>query len=82
MEMLADGDTAVKPRAGVASATLGDPHRDRFIIGSPAECADQIQRSASAVGTSMMIFRVNWPGAAKAMPRGANSCSSGPASPP
>ena len=36
--------------------------RDRFIIGSPAECADEIQRSASAVGADTMIFRLSWPG--------------------
>ena len=36
--------------------------RDRFIIGDPATCADEVQRCVSAVGANTMIFRVNWPG--------------------
>ncbi len=36
--------------------------RDRFIIGDPASCADEIQRCAGAVGANTMIFRVHWPG--------------------
>ncbi len=35
--------------------------RDRFIIGDPASCADEIQRCAGAVGANTMIFRVHWP---------------------
>jgi alkanesulfonate monooxygenase SsuD/methylene tetrahydromethanopterin reductase-like flavin-dependent oxidoreductase (luciferase family) len=36
--------------------------RDRFIIGDPAECADEVQRCVSEVGANTMIFRVTWPG--------------------
>jgi alkanesulfonate monooxygenase SsuD/methylene tetrahydromethanopterin reductase-like flavin-dependent oxidoreductase (luciferase family) len=36
--------------------------RDRFIIGDPATCADEIQRCVDEVGANTMIFRVTWPG--------------------
>ena len=39
--------------------------RDRFIMGSPEECADEVQRCVSETGANTMIFRVTWPG----MPR-------------
>jgi alkanesulfonate monooxygenase SsuD/methylene tetrahydromethanopterin reductase-like flavin-dependent oxidoreductase (luciferase family) len=39
--------------------------RDRFIIGDPAYCADEIERCAKIAGANTMIFRVHWPG----MPR-------------
>jgi alkanesulfonate monooxygenase SsuD/methylene tetrahydromethanopterin reductase-like flavin-dependent oxidoreductase (luciferase family) len=36
--------------------------RDRFIIGDPASCADELQHCVSAVGADTLIFRVHWPG--------------------
>jgi alkanesulfonate monooxygenase SsuD/methylene tetrahydromethanopterin reductase-like flavin-dependent oxidoreductase (luciferase family) len=36
--------------------------RDRFIMGSPEECADEVQRCISETGANTMIFRVTWPG--------------------
>jgi alkanesulfonate monooxygenase SsuD/methylene tetrahydromethanopterin reductase-like flavin-dependent oxidoreductase (luciferase family) len=36
--------------------------QDRFILGDPARCADEIMRSASLTGATTMIFRVNFPG--------------------
>ena len=36
--------------------------RDRFIMGSPEECADEVQRCVSETGSNTMIFRVTWPG--------------------
>lgn len=36
--------------------------RDRFIVGDPSECAEQIARCASAIGANTMVFRVHWPG--------------------
>jgi len=36
--------------------------RDRFIMGSPEECADEVQRCVSETGANTMIFRVTWPG--------------------
>jgi alkanesulfonate monooxygenase SsuD/methylene tetrahydromethanopterin reductase-like flavin-dependent oxidoreductase (luciferase family) len=35
---------------------------DRFIIGDPVYCADEIQRCVDAVGANTMVFRVQWPG--------------------
>ena len=39
-----------------------DPLRDRFILGDPAECADELQRGVDETGASTLIFRVNWAG--------------------
>src|SRR5262245_61338221 len=36
--------------------------RDRFIIGDPAECAAEIQRTVERTGATAMIFRLHWPG--------------------
>ena len=36
--------------------------QDRFILGDPAHCADEINRCAAATGATTMIFRVNFPG--------------------
>jgi alkanesulfonate monooxygenase SsuD/methylene tetrahydromethanopterin reductase-like flavin-dependent oxidoreductase (luciferase family) len=36
--------------------------RDRFIMGSSEECADEVQRCISETGADTMIFRVTWPG--------------------
>ena len=36
--------------------------RDRFIMGSPEECADEVQRCIDETGANTMIFRVTWPG--------------------
>lgn len=36
--------------------------RDRFILGDPASCAEEIQRCIEATGANTMIFRVTWPG--------------------
>jgi alkanesulfonate monooxygenase SsuD/methylene tetrahydromethanopterin reductase-like flavin-dependent oxidoreductase (luciferase family) len=36
--------------------------RDRFILGDPAECADELQRCVDETGADTLIFRVNWPG--------------------
>lgn len=36
--------------------------QDRFILGDPARCADEITRCAELTGATTMIFRVNFPG--------------------
>ena len=36
--------------------------RDRFILGDPARCADEINRCVSMTGANTMLFRVNFPG--------------------
>jgi alkanesulfonate monooxygenase SsuD/methylene tetrahydromethanopterin reductase-like flavin-dependent oxidoreductase (luciferase family) len=42
--------------------TFDELLRDRFILGDPAQCADELQRYVDETGTNTMIFRVNWPG--------------------
>jgi alkanesulfonate monooxygenase SsuD/methylene tetrahydromethanopterin reductase-like flavin-dependent oxidoreductase (luciferase family) len=37
--------------------------KDRFIIGSPEECADQIANVMSATGCNRLITRLQWIGA-------------------
>jgi alkanesulfonate monooxygenase SsuD/methylene tetrahydromethanopterin reductase-like flavin-dependent oxidoreductase (luciferase family) len=39
-----------------------DLARDRFILGDPSECADEIQRCIEATGATTMLFRLHWPG--------------------
>jgi alkanesulfonate monooxygenase SsuD/methylene tetrahydromethanopterin reductase-like flavin-dependent oxidoreductase (luciferase family) len=42
--------------------TFDELLRDRFILGDPAQCADELQCYVDETGTNTMIFRVNWPG--------------------
>jgi len=41
---------------------IDDLARDRFILGDPAECADEINRCSAVTGATTLIFRVQWPG--------------------
>ena len=36
--------------------------RDRFILGSPADVIEQLERRAERLSTNFFIFRVGWPG--------------------
>jgi alkanesulfonate monooxygenase SsuD/methylene tetrahydromethanopterin reductase-like flavin-dependent oxidoreductase (luciferase family) len=36
--------------------------RDRFVVGDPAECAEQLQQALDATGATALVFRVHWPG--------------------
>jgi alkanesulfonate monooxygenase SsuD/methylene tetrahydromethanopterin reductase-like flavin-dependent oxidoreductase (luciferase family) len=36
--------------------------RDRFIVGTPADCVQQIARYRQQLGVTHMIFRLQWPG--------------------
>ena len=36
--------------------------RDRFILGSPAECLDELARYEERLGVTELIVRVQWPG--------------------
>jgi len=36
--------------------------RDRFILGDPAECAAEIERTVERTGATAMVFRLHWPG--------------------
>ena len=44
------------------TAAFDELVQDRFIIGDPTACADEIRRCAEAVGANTMVFRLNWPG--------------------
>ena len=59
------GQHKALPEGDDMTQAFEDLIRDRFIIGDPAESAEEIRRSADAVGADTMIFRVHWPG----MPR-------------
>ena len=39
-----------------------DLARDRFILGEPGACADEIQRCVEATGATTMLLRLHWPG--------------------
>jgi alkanesulfonate monooxygenase SsuD/methylene tetrahydromethanopterin reductase-like flavin-dependent oxidoreductase (luciferase family) len=41
---------------------FADLARDRFILGDPHQCADELQRCAEATGATMMLLRLHWPG--------------------
>ena len=36
--------------------------RDRFILGSPADVIEQLERRAKRLSANFFIFRVGWPG--------------------
>jgi alkanesulfonate monooxygenase SsuD/methylene tetrahydromethanopterin reductase-like flavin-dependent oxidoreductase (luciferase family) len=45
--------------------------RDRFILGDPARCADEINRCVAMTSANTMLFRVNFPGMPHEMVTGA-----------
>lgn len=51
---LPEGDDMTQAFEGLA--------QDRFILGDPARCADEVNRCAELTGATTMIFRVNFPG--------------------
>ncbi len=56
------GQHRVLPRADDMTVPFEELVGDRFILGSPAECAEAITRCAAATGATEMIFRLHWPG--------------------
>lgn len=56
------GQHRVLPRADDMTVPFDELVGDRFILGSPAECAEAITRCAAATGATEMIFRLHWPG--------------------
>ena len=50
------------PKDESLSVPFDDLARDRFIVGSAAECRADIERHAQALGVNHFIFRVQWPG--------------------
>ena len=56
------GQHKVLPGDDDMTQAFDDLVRDRFILGDPVHCAEELQRGADATGANTMIFRVNWPG--------------------
>jgi len=56
------GQQRALPSDDDMTQAFDDLLRDRFIMGSPEECADEVQRCISETGANTMIFRITWPG--------------------
>jgi alkanesulfonate monooxygenase SsuD/methylene tetrahydromethanopterin reductase-like flavin-dependent oxidoreductase (luciferase family) len=56
------GQQRALPSDDDMTQAFDDLLRDRFILGDPAACADEIQRCIDETGANTMIFRVTWPG--------------------
>lgn len=56
------GQHRVLPGDDDMTQTFDGLARDRFVIGDPAECAAEIQRTVERTGATALIFRVHWPG--------------------
>jgi alkanesulfonate monooxygenase SsuD/methylene tetrahydromethanopterin reductase-like flavin-dependent oxidoreductase (luciferase family) len=56
------GQHKALPEGDDMTLAFDELSRDRFIIGDPGYCAEEIQRCVEAVGANIMIFRVHWPG--------------------
>jgi len=50
------------PRDDSIVQAFDDLAKDRFILGDPAACAEEITRCAAQSGATTMVFRVHWPG--------------------
>ncbi len=59
------GQQKALPSDDDMTQAFDDLLRDRFIMGSPEECADEINRCIAETGANTMIFRINWPGMPK-----------------
>jgi alkanesulfonate monooxygenase SsuD/methylene tetrahydromethanopterin reductase-like flavin-dependent oxidoreductase (luciferase family) len=42
--------------------TFEDLVTDRFVLGDPAEGAEEIRRWAALTGANTFLFRLHWPG--------------------
>ena len=56
------GQHKVLPGDDDMTQAFDDLVHDRFILGDPVHCAEELQRCADATGADTMVFRVNWPG--------------------
>ena len=56
------GQHRVLPDGDDMTLAFDELVRDRFILGDPSECVEQIQRCVAATGATTMVFRVHWPG--------------------
>jgi len=44
------------------SAPFEELLRDRFIVGTPQECSEEIERYRDALGVNHLVLRLQWPG--------------------
>ena len=50
------------PRGDTMQQTLGKLIEDRFILGSPDECLEQLETQGKAIGVTHWVLRPHWPG--------------------
>jgi alkanesulfonate monooxygenase SsuD/methylene tetrahydromethanopterin reductase-like flavin-dependent oxidoreductase (luciferase family) len=56
------GQHRVLPGDDDMTQAFEDLVRDRFILGEPSACVDEIQRCVEATGATTMLLRLHWPG--------------------
>ncbi len=56
------GQDKVMPGQESFRVTFDELARDRFILGSPADAIEQLERRVERLGSNFFIFRVGWPG--------------------
>ncbi|MBI2862344.1 MAG: LLM class flavin-dependent oxidoreductase [Chloroflexi bacterium] len=56
------GQHRALPTSDHMDAPFDELWQDRFIIGGPDECAEEIQRYRDRLGVGHMMFRLHWPG--------------------
>lgn len=50
-----------KLEAGASDEALREYARDRFIVGGPEECIEELRRYREALGTDTVLFRLQLP---------------------
>lgn len=56
------GQESALPEGDDFSGTFDELVRDRFILGSPEECIQEIDRYREQLGMTELIVRIQWPG--------------------
>lgn len=56
------GQHKVLPGGDDMAQSFEELQRDRFVIGDPGECVEELRRSAEATGATTIIVRAMWPG--------------------
>jgi alkanesulfonate monooxygenase SsuD/methylene tetrahydromethanopterin reductase-like flavin-dependent oxidoreductase (luciferase family) len=56
------GQDATMPRGDTMQQALDKLILDRFILGSPEECLEQLRTQGKAVGVTHWVLRPHWPG--------------------
>jgi alkanesulfonate monooxygenase SsuD/methylene tetrahydromethanopterin reductase-like flavin-dependent oxidoreductase (luciferase family) len=56
------GQHKVLPRDDDMTVAFDELLRDRFVLGDPVECADELTRAAALTGATTIILRAHWAG--------------------